>query len=36
VTTQEIATLTLMLLSGALPSLTGEEIIMDGGATPSV
>lgn len=36
VTTQEIATLTLMLLSGALPSLTGEEIILDGGATPSV
>jgi 3-oxoacyl-[acyl-carrier protein] reductase/bacilysin biosynthesis oxidoreductase BacG len=36
VTTQEIATLTLMLLSGALPSLTGEEIIMDGGATPSI
>jgi len=36
VTTQEIANLTLMLLSGALPSLTGEEIILDGGATPSV
>ncbi len=36
VTTQEIATLTLMLLSGALPSLTGEEIILDGGATPSI
>jgi NAD(P)-dependent dehydrogenase (short-subunit alcohol dehydrogenase family) len=36
VTTQEIATLTLTLLSGALPSLTGEEIIIDGGATPSI
>jgi NAD(P)-dependent dehydrogenase (short-subunit alcohol dehydrogenase family) len=36
VTTQEIANLTLMLLSGALPSLTGEEIILDGGVTPSV
>jgi NAD(P)-dependent dehydrogenase (short-subunit alcohol dehydrogenase family) len=36
VTTQEIATLTLMLLSGALPSMTGEEIILDGGATPSI
>jgi 3-oxoacyl-[acyl-carrier protein] reductase/bacilysin biosynthesis oxidoreductase BacG len=35
VTMQEIATLTLMLLSGAVPSLTGEEIILDGGATPS-
>jgi NAD(P)-dependent dehydrogenase (short-subunit alcohol dehydrogenase family) len=36
VTTQEIAALTLMALSGTLPSLTGEEIILDGGATPSI
>jgi NAD(P)-dependent dehydrogenase (short-subunit alcohol dehydrogenase family) len=36
VTMQEIAALTLTLLSGALPSLTGEEIILDGGATPGV
>jgi NAD(P)-dependent dehydrogenase (short-subunit alcohol dehydrogenase family) len=35
VTTQEIAALTLMMLSGRLPSLTGEEIILDGGVTPS-
>jgi NAD(P)-dependent dehydrogenase (short-subunit alcohol dehydrogenase family) len=36
VTTREVATLTLMLLCGALPSLTGEEIILDGGATSAI
>lgn len=36
VTMQEVATLTLLLLSGQLPSLTGEEILLDGGATPSI
>lgn len=32
----EIAALTLLLVSGHLPALTGEEIVIDGGATPSV
>lgn len=31
----EIATLTLLLLSGLVPSVVGEEFIIDGGATPS-
>ncbi len=33
---QEIATLTLLLLSGLLPSMIGEELILDGGTTPSI
>jgi len=33
---REVAALVLLLLSGQLPSLTGEEILLDGGATPSV
>lgn len=33
---QEIATLTLLLLSGLVPSVVGEEVIIDGGATPSM
>ena len=32
---REIATLTLLLLSGLAPSVIGEEFIIDGGATPS-
>lgn len=36
VSTDEIATLTLLLVSGHVPALTGEEIIIDGGATPSI
>lgn len=32
----EIATLTLLLLSGLVPSIVGEEFIIDGGATPSI
>jgi NAD(P)-dependent dehydrogenase (short-subunit alcohol dehydrogenase family) len=31
----EVATLTLLLVSDLLPSMTGEDIIIDGGATPS-
>lgn len=36
VTTQEIARLTVVLASNTLPALTGEDIVIDGGATPSV
>lgn len=36
VTGEEIATLTLLLVSGRLPSMTGEDIVIDGGATPSI
>lgn len=32
----EIATLTLLLLSGLVPSMVGEEVILDGGFTPSI
>jgi NAD(P)-dependent dehydrogenase (short-subunit alcohol dehydrogenase family) len=32
----EIATLTLLLLSGLVPSIIGEELIVDGGSTPSI
>jgi 3-oxoacyl-[acyl-carrier protein] reductase/bacilysin biosynthesis oxidoreductase BacG len=31
----EIAALTLLLVSDQLPSMTGEDIVIDGGATPS-
>jgi NAD(P)-dependent dehydrogenase (short-subunit alcohol dehydrogenase family) len=33
---QEVARLTLLLASDQLPSMTGEDIIVDGGVTPSV
>jgi 3-oxoacyl-[acyl-carrier protein] reductase/bacilysin biosynthesis oxidoreductase BacG len=36
VTADEIVTLTLLLVSDHLPSMTGEDIVIDGGATPSV
>lgn len=36
VTMDEIAAMTLMLVSDLTPGLTGEDIIIDGGATPSV
>ena len=36
VSAHEIATLTLLLVSDKLPSMTGEDIVIDGGATPSV
>lgn len=36
VAAEEIATLVLMLVSDRLPSMTGEDIVIDGGATPSV
>jgi 3-oxoacyl-[acyl-carrier protein] reductase/bacilysin biosynthesis oxidoreductase BacG len=36
VSTAEVATLTLILVSDQLPSMTGEDIVIDGGATPSV
>lgn len=36
VTTQEIATMTLLLASGKLPGLTGEDILIDGGATTAI
>jgi NAD(P)-dependent dehydrogenase (short-subunit alcohol dehydrogenase family) len=36
VTSREIAALVLMLASDQLPSMTGEDIIIDGGATPSI
>jgi 3-oxoacyl-[acyl-carrier protein] reductase/bacilysin biosynthesis oxidoreductase BacG len=32
----EIATLTLLLLSDLIPSMIGEELILDGGLTPSI
>jgi len=32
----EIANMTLLAVSDLCPSLTGEDIIIDGGATPSV
>lgn len=36
VAAEEIATLVLLLVSDRLPSMTGEDIVIDGGATPSV
>jgi NAD(P)-dependent dehydrogenase (short-subunit alcohol dehydrogenase family) len=36
VASDEVATLTLLLVSDRLPSMTGEDIVIDGGATPSV
>jgi NAD(P)-dependent dehydrogenase (short-subunit alcohol dehydrogenase family) len=36
VSSSEIATLTLLLVSDLLPSMTGEDIVIDGGATPSI
>lgn len=36
VTMDEIARLALLLASNTLPALTGEDIVLDGGATPSV
>ena len=36
VTTDEIATLVLMLVSDHLPSMTGEDIVIDGGAMTSI
>jgi NAD(P)-dependent dehydrogenase (short-subunit alcohol dehydrogenase family) len=36
VTTQEIATMALFLASGKLPGLTGEDVLIDGGATTSI
>jgi NAD(P)-dependent dehydrogenase (short-subunit alcohol dehydrogenase family) len=36
VATEEIGALTLLLLSDLVPSMTGEEILLDGGATPSL
>jgi 3-oxoacyl-[acyl-carrier protein] reductase/bacilysin biosynthesis oxidoreductase BacG len=33
---QEVARLTLLLASDQLPSMTGEDVIVDGGVTPSV
>lgn len=36
VSLEEIATMTLMLVSDLTPGLTGEDIVIDGGATPSV
>jgi len=36
VSLDEIASMTLMLVSDLTPGLTGEDIIIDGGATPSV
>lgn len=36
VSADEIATLTLLLVSDRLPSMTGEDIVIDGGATPSI
>jgi NAD(P)-dependent dehydrogenase (short-subunit alcohol dehydrogenase family) len=36
VTGEEIATLTLLLVSDRVPSITGEDIVIDGGATPSM
>lgn len=36
VSMEEIATMTLMLVSDLTPALTGEDIIIDGGVTPSI
>lgn len=36
VAADEIATLALLVVSDRLPSMTGEDIVIDGGATPSV
>jgi enoyl-[acyl-carrier-protein] reductase (NADH) len=32
----EIASLTLLLASGVFPSMTGEDIAIDGGAVPAI
>jgi len=32
----EIASLTLLLASGVFPSMTGEDITIDGGAVPAI
>lgn len=36
VSLDEIATLTLLLVSDRLPAMTGEDLVVDGGATPSL
>ena len=36
VSLEEIATLTLLLASDRLPAMTGEDLVVDGGATPSL
>jgi len=36
VTMEEIAEMALLLASDRLPAMTGEDIIIDGGATPSI
>ncbi len=36
VSMEEIATMTLMLVSDLTPGLTGEDIVIDGGMTPSI
>ncbi len=36
VSTREVAAMTLLAVSDLCPSLTGEDIILDGGATPSM
>lgn len=36
VTTDEIADMVLLLASDRLPAMTGEEVIIDGGVTPSI
>ena len=36
VTTGEVASLTVLLASDLFPALTGEDIMVDGGATPSI
>jgi 3-oxoacyl-[acyl-carrier protein] reductase/bacilysin biosynthesis oxidoreductase BacG len=36
VSLEEIATLTLLLVSNRLPAMTGEDLVVDGGATPSL
>jgi NAD(P)-dependent dehydrogenase (short-subunit alcohol dehydrogenase family) len=36
VTMEEIAEMALLLASDRVPAMTGEDIIIDGGATPSI
>lgn len=36
VTTQEVASMAVLLASDQFPALTGEDIMVDGGATPSI